>query len=177
MTMMVSDIKVVSLNFVWILFEIRGLPVALTMVATACRLVGETIGPVLQVDEPSTNCLLVRVCVTFPLNTLVRLDKRLRVSPIGVIQVKVKYERLLRRCTDCIMINHKELCCPRRLEVAPVLAPALVASSIVFRTKTGKSPKKRGLPGASRNKKKLFGEASKVTDSMAPNSSGFLQWL
>ena len=84
---MVFDIKVVPMNFVWILQEIRGLLVALTTVATTCRLVGETIGPVLQVDEPSKNCMLVCVRVTFPLNALVRLDKRLRVSPIGVIQV------------------------------------------------------------------------------------------
>lgn len=43
--------------------------------------------------------------------------------------------------------------------------------------KTGKSPKKRGRPRGSCNKKKLFGEASEVSNSMAPSSSGFLQWL
>ncbi|KAL6132645.1 hypothetical protein ACLB2K_064885 [Fragaria x ananassa] len=47
-----SYIRQVPLNFIWIWVEILGLLAALTTVATT-RLVGETIGPVLQVDQHS----------------------------------------------------------------------------------------------------------------------------
>ncbi|KAL6225665.1 hypothetical protein ACLB2K_004514 [Fragaria x ananassa] len=75
---------VVPLDFVWIWVDIQDLPVAL-MKPAMTQLVGETIGPVLKVDERGINNGLVRVRLTLPLHDLVRLERRIRVSPEDVI--------------------------------------------------------------------------------------------
>ncbi|KAL6125329.1 hypothetical protein ACLB2K_073388 [Fragaria x ananassa] len=62
-----SDIMAVPLTFVCIWVEIKGLPPALTTAATA-RLVGETIGPILQVDQYGLNRGNACVRITLPLN-------------------------------------------------------------------------------------------------------------
>ncbi|KAL6141294.1 hypothetical protein ACLB2K_059584 [Fragaria x ananassa] len=90
-----SDIMVSLLDFVWIWVEIQNLSAAITTSVTT-KLVSETIGPVLQVDNLDINHGLVRVRLTLPLNDIVRLDRRIRVSPIDVITVKFKYDRLKR---------------------------------------------------------------------------------
>ncbi|KAL6197003.1 hypothetical protein ACLB2K_032616 [Fragaria x ananassa] len=90
---------------------VEDLPAALTMPATV-QLVGETIGPMLKVDECKINNELVRVCLTLPLHDPVRLERRIRVSPEDVIMVKFRYERLLGRSKDCAMINHGGFPCP-----------------------------------------------------------------
>ncbi|KAL6179092.1 hypothetical protein ACLB2K_050608 [Fragaria x ananassa] len=63
-----SNIRYVSLDFVWIWVEIQELPAALKTVATA-GLIGKTIESVLQ----------VRVSLTLSLNDSVRLDRRIKV--------------------------------------------------------------------------------------------------
>ncbi|KAL6225033.1 hypothetical protein ACLB2K_003885 [Fragaria x ananassa] len=80
-----SHLMVVPLDFVWIWVDIQDLLAALTTSATA-RLVGETIGLVLQVDERGINNGLVRVRrLTLPLHDPVRLERRIRISPEDVI--------------------------------------------------------------------------------------------
>ena len=78
---------------------------ALTTAATR-RLVGETIGPVLEVDNRGINHGVVQVRLTLPLYEPVRLDRRIRVSPIDVITMKFSYGELLGRCRTYAMINH-----------------------------------------------------------------------
>ncbi|KAL6222338.1 hypothetical protein ACLB2K_005730 [Fragaria x ananassa] len=75
-----SDVMVVPLDFVWIWVDIHDLPATLTTPATT-QLVGETIGPVLKVDERGINNGLVRVRLTLPLHDPVHLGRRIRVSP------------------------------------------------------------------------------------------------
>ncbi|KAL6144890.1 hypothetical protein ACLB2K_055580 [Fragaria x ananassa] len=120
-----SDIRSVPLDSVWIWVGIQGLPAVLSTVATA-RLVVETIGVVLQVDHGGFQRGLARVRVTLPLNQPVRLDRRIRVSPMDVLQVTYKYERLIGRCRTCSMLNHDEETCPLESEevVPPTSAPS-----------------------------------------------------
>ncbi|KAL6195197.1 hypothetical protein ACLB2K_030817 [Fragaria x ananassa] len=79
-----SDIIEVSLDFVWIWVEIMGFPATLSAVATT-RLVAETIGIVLQVNDGVFQRNVMRVRVTLPLHQLVCLDRRIRVSPDDVL--------------------------------------------------------------------------------------------
>ncbi|KAL6176684.1 hypothetical protein ACLB2K_053317 [Fragaria x ananassa] len=187
------------------------------------RLVGETIIPVLQVDERGINNGLVRVRLTLRLHDPVHLERRIRVSPEDVITVKFWYELLLGRCRDCAMINHGGLPCASLQEPpSPVASPAIQLTAppmMVFRgnthvslsipqrerekedddgskrarhslvmvpmplnpnelgfsvvvdgilsiVRTGKSPKKRGRPCGSKNKKPNLIEN---LDSMAPS--------
>ncbi|KAL6140618.1 hypothetical protein ACLB2K_058916 [Fragaria x ananassa] len=100
----------------------QDLPAAMT----TTRLVGETTDPVLQVNERGINNGLVRVRLTLHLHDLVRLERRIRVSSKDVITVKFRYERLLERCRDCAMINHRGLPCPSLQEPpSPVVFPAI----------------------------------------------------
>ncbi|KAL6191188.1 hypothetical protein ACLB2K_037579 [Fragaria x ananassa] len=89
-----SEIMLVPLDFVWILVEISGPLIALTTTATT-RVVGQTIEYVLLVDQPSVNRGVVLVLVTVPLNKHVCLDRRIRVSPMDVLQIKFCYESLM----------------------------------------------------------------------------------
>ncbi|KAL6180457.1 hypothetical protein ACLB2K_047120 [Fragaria x ananassa] len=100
-----SNIRYVSLDFVWIWVEIQELPAALTTVATA-GLIGKTIESVLQ----------VRVSLTLSLNDSVRLDRRTKVPHVVGFTVKFRYDRLLGRCRTCAMINHGGLPCSREQE-------------------------------------------------------------
>nr|XP_011470510.1 PREDICTED: uncharacterized protein At4g02000-like [Fragaria vesca subsp. vesca] len=131
-----SDIMAVPLDFVWLWVRIEGLPAALSTAATA-RLVAETIGAVLQVDNGGFQRGLARVRITLPLNQPVRLDRRIRVSPTDVLQVIYRYERLVGRCRTCFMLNHGGEACPRETEEVVDLgseAPrAPVPPPIVFR--------------------------------------------
>ncbi|KAL6205210.1 hypothetical protein ACLB2K_022472 [Fragaria x ananassa] len=77
--------------------EIQGLLAALSTTATA-RLVAETIGFVLQVDRGGFQHGIARGRLTLPLHQPVRLERRIRVSPVDVIQVFSRYGRLLRHC-------------------------------------------------------------------------------
>ncbi|KAL6130797.1 hypothetical protein ACLB2K_069176 [Fragaria x ananassa] len=100
-----SDIMAVPLDFVCLWVRIEGLPAALSTAATA-RLVAETIGAVLQVDNGGFQRGLARVRITLPLNQPVRLDRRIRVSPTDVLQVIYRYERLVERCRTCSMLGY-----------------------------------------------------------------------
>nr|XP_011459640.1 PREDICTED: uncharacterized protein LOC105350015 [Fragaria vesca subsp. vesca] len=73
------DIIVVPLDFVWIWMEIERLPAALTTTPTT-KLIGETIGEVLQVDHPDINKGVARVRLTLPLHNPMRLERRSRMS-------------------------------------------------------------------------------------------------
>lgn len=75
-----SEIMAVPLDFFWIWVEVRDLPAALTTDASI-RLVGETISPVLTVDQEGKRGGTARARVTLPLNNLVCMDRRLWVSP------------------------------------------------------------------------------------------------
>ncbi|KAL6196425.1 hypothetical protein ACLB2K_032040 [Fragaria x ananassa] len=123
---------------IWV--DIHDLLVVVTTSVMA-RLVRETIDPVLQVDERGINNGLVRVRLTLPLHDLVRLETRIRVSPEDLITVKFRYERLLGRCRDCIMINHGGgLPCPSVQEPpSPVVSPMIQSAAppmMVFRGNT-----------------------------------------
>lgn len=89
----------VPLDFVWILVEIIGLPVALSTVATT-RMVTETIETVLQVDNGGFQ--RSRVSSHQP----VRLDHRIKASSDDVLLVTYKYEQLLGCCRTYAMINY-----------------------------------------------------------------------
>ncbi|KAL6190958.1 hypothetical protein ACLB2K_037352 [Fragaria x ananassa] len=106
-----SDIMGLQLDFFWIWVEICDLPATLTTEATL-RLVGETIRPVVNVDQAGLRRGSIRVRVTLPLNSQVRKDKRLHVSPKDVIRVQYRYERLVVLCKDCMMLNHGGIPCP-----------------------------------------------------------------
>lgn len=67
-----SDIMVVPLDFVWIWVEIEGLIGALTTMPTT-RLIEETIGEVLQVENVGFSKGVVRVRLTLPLNNVIFL--------------------------------------------------------------------------------------------------------
>ncbi|KAL6142967.1 hypothetical protein ACLB2K_061242 [Fragaria x ananassa] len=70
---------VVPLDFFWIWMEVCDLPAALTTKATLW-MVRETIGPVLNVDHARLRRRSTRVRVTLPLNSPVRMDRRLYVD-------------------------------------------------------------------------------------------------
>lgn len=60
-----SDLMAVPLNFIWILVEIQDPLAALTTTTTA-QVVGETIGPVLRIDEHGISQGTMRVRVYLP---------------------------------------------------------------------------------------------------------------
>ncbi|KAL6202271.1 hypothetical protein ACLB2K_025979 [Fragaria x ananassa] len=112
MTMMVYLISWPSpLDFVWIWVSIQNLPPRL-MTGPTMRLVGETIGPIMQVDLAALRCGEARVLLSLPLHNPVRLKQRLWVSLLDVITVTYKYERLLGSCRVCMRIDHGGLPCP-----------------------------------------------------------------
>ncbi|KAL6185384.1 hypothetical protein ACLB2K_041518 [Fragaria x ananassa] len=133
-----SDIMVVPLDFFWIWVEVCDLPVALTTNATL-RLVGETIRPILNVDQAGLRRGSTRVCVTLPLNSPVRMDRRPCMSPNYVIKVQYMYERLVGLCK---VLNHGGLSSPNAQDIeegtgapiGPVAAPTF--PSMVFRAKS-----------------------------------------
>ncbi|KAL6219559.1 hypothetical protein ACLB2K_007318 [Fragaria x ananassa] len=110
-----SDIMVVPLDFFWIWVEVCDLPVTLTT-ETTLWLVGDTIRPILNVDQVRLRRGSTRVRVTLPLNSPMRMDRRLRVSLEDVIWVQYKYESLVGLCRDCMMLNHGGLPCPNAQE-------------------------------------------------------------
>ncbi|KAL6125170.1 hypothetical protein ACLB2K_073229 [Fragaria x ananassa] len=126
----------VPLDFIWMWVEICDLQ--LTTNATM-RLIGKTIGSLLQVDHMSPRNGVARVRMTLPLNDLVRLDRMLRVLSEDVIHIQYRYERLVDRCRDCMVLNHDGLACPRSLETSAdqgmqsETAVVTVAPPIVFR--------------------------------------------
>lgn len=77
------------------------------------NLIGETIGPVLMVDQQVLHRKVARVKVSLPLNEQVQLSQRISVSLVVVIELQFKYKRLLGRCRDWSMINHCHAPCPR----------------------------------------------------------------
>ncbi|KAL6127653.1 hypothetical protein ACLB2K_071016 [Fragaria x ananassa] len=135
------DIMAVPLDFFWIWVEICDLPATLTTEATL-RLVGETIRLVLNVDQAGLRRGSTRVRVTLPLNSLVRKDRRLRVSPEDMIRVQYRYERLVGLCRDCMMLNHGGIPCPNAQDAKEgtrdPLGPAAASAAppIVFRANT-----------------------------------------
>ncbi|KAL6144229.1 hypothetical protein ACLB2K_054924 [Fragaria x ananassa] len=118
----------------------QDLPTTLTTAATAC-LVGKTIVPVLQVDQQGINSGQIRVCLTLPLNDLVRPKRRIRVSLEDVLTVKFRYDQLLGLCRDCFTINHEPPSPVALLVVNPPIAPPLM----VFR---GNAPISLSVPNA-----------------------------
>ncbi|XP_062020904.1 uncharacterized protein LOC133737342 [Rosa rugosa] len=89
-----SDISAVKLDFVWIWVEVQGLPPGILTEPTI-RLVGETIGEVLQVDQTALRQGSAHVRLVLPINDSVRLNRRVRVSPIDILTLQFLYERLL----------------------------------------------------------------------------------
>ncbi|KAL6145236.1 hypothetical protein ACLB2K_055924 [Fragaria x ananassa] len=88
----------------------------------------------LKIDEHGISRGTVHVRVSLPLNDLMLLEKRLRVSPTDVIKSSLfTYERLLERCRACMMINHVGLRCPRPMEADPVQVPPPTTPPMVFR--------------------------------------------
>ncbi|KAL6129437.1 hypothetical protein ACLB2K_072787 [Fragaria x ananassa] len=146
----------VPLTFMWIWVEIKGLPPTLATAATA-RLVGETIGPILQIDQSGLNRSNARVHITLPLNDPVRLERRIRVSLVDVLQVSYCYERLLGCCRDCMMINHGGLRCPRVLEDSQAVAPPpTTPPTMVFRASaSGSGSTSLSVPAVSLPKEKM----------------------
>ncbi|KAL6127181.1 hypothetical protein ACLB2K_075223 [Fragaria x ananassa] len=136
-----SDIMVVLHDFFWIWVEICDLPTTFTTEVTL-RLVVETIRLVLNVDQAGLRRGSTRVRVTLPLNSLVRKDRRLRVSPEDVIRVQYRYERFVGLCRDCMMLNHGGIPCPNAQDAeegtGALLGPAAApeAPPIVFRANT-----------------------------------------
>ncbi|KAL6206154.1 hypothetical protein ACLB2K_023403 [Fragaria x ananassa] len=55
----------------------------------------------------------VRVCLTLSLDEPVKMQRRIRVSPIDVLEIDVRYERLVDRYCECSMLIHGGLPCPR----------------------------------------------------------------
>ncbi|KAL6178653.1 hypothetical protein ACLB2K_050171 [Fragaria x ananassa] len=133
-----GDIMAVPLHFFWIWVEVCDLPAKLTIDATV-RLVGKTIGLVLNINQSGLMIGSTRVSVTLTLNNLVRIDRCLHVSPKYVIKVQYMYERLVGLCRDCMMLNHGGMVCPKAQEAVeetedlngPVAAAA--TPLIVFR--------------------------------------------
>ena len=172
-----SDIMAVPLDFVWIWVEIFHLPAALTTEATA-RLVGETIGPVLQVDTRSFTQGRVRVRLTLSLHDPVFLHRRLRISPEDIITVEYRYERLLGRCGNCMMINHGGLRCPRVEEMSsdePVTespAPPPTIAPMVFRANSQPTLEAPSvIPGPPKEKRQIQVREHEVFES-PPRVSG-----
>lgn len=84
---------------------IFSLPPALLTEITV-RLVGETIGPAVQMDPEVLGRGTTRVRLVHPLNAPVKANQRLRVSPSDIITVEYKYERLIGRCRTCFRLGH-----------------------------------------------------------------------
>ncbi|KAL6209361.1 hypothetical protein ACLB2K_020303 [Fragaria x ananassa] len=134
-----SDIVVVPLDFVWIWVAVSGLPPG-WITETSVRLIGETIGDVLGVDGQGVRLGNPRVRVSLPLNELVWLSRWVRVSPVDVLELFFRYERLLGRCRDCAMINHGGLRCSSMVVVEAVLVPPSKSGpEMVFRSATSSS--------------------------------------
>ncbi|KAL6218078.1 hypothetical protein ACLB2K_011295 [Fragaria x ananassa] len=87
------------------------------------RLVGETIGPVLGVDGQGLRSGNLWVRVSLHLNERVRLSCRVRVSPVDVIELHFRYERMFERCRVCSMISHGGQRCPIMAEAEAALMP------------------------------------------------------
>ncbi|KAL6225618.1 hypothetical protein ACLB2K_004467 [Fragaria x ananassa] len=98
------------------------------------RLVCETIGLVLIVDQNNINQGIVRVRLTLSLDEPVKMQPWIRFFPIDVLEIDFRYERLVGRCRDCFMLNHGGLLCPRKRDEAPVVTPSpAIAPLMVFR--------------------------------------------
>ncbi|PRQ29903.1 hypothetical protein RchiOBHm_Chr5g0018871 [Rosa chinensis] len=82
------------------------------------RLVGGTIGEVLEVDRPALRRGDARVRLVLSIHDPVHLDRRVRVSPSDVLTLRFRYERLLGRCHSCAMLNHGGQRCLRVDELA-----------------------------------------------------------
>ncbi|KAM5587203.1 hypothetical protein ABKV19_005910 [Rosa sericea] len=142
-----SEIPAVKLDFVWIWVVLQGIPPGILTEPTV-RLVGGTIGDVLEVDRVALRHGEARVRLTLPIDDPVRLDRRVRVSPVDVLTLRFRYERLLGRCRLCALLNHGGQRCPREDEVevdtvaeegsSQALGPPLPA--IVFRANSQPSP-------------------------------------
>lgn len=72
-----SNIVVIPLYFIQIWVQIIGLLPAL-LTATTRRVVGKTLGPVLQVDQAGFRWVIFRVRVSLPLSNLMRLQQQLQ---------------------------------------------------------------------------------------------------
>ncbi|XP_024164295.1 uncharacterized protein LOC112171328 [Rosa chinensis] len=116
------------------------IPAGILMEPTV-RLVGGTIREVLEVDRVALRRGEARVRLTLPINDPVRLDSRVRVSPIDILTLRFRYERLLGRCSLCALLNHGRQRCLREgeVEVDTVVeedltqAPGLALPALVFR--------------------------------------------
>ncbi|XP_024161644.1 uncharacterized protein LOC112168940 [Rosa chinensis] len=107
-----SEISAVLLDFVWIWVILDGIPPGILTEPTV-RLVGRTIGEVLEVDRPALRRGDARVKLVLSIHDLVRLNRTVRVSPSDVLTLRFRYKRLLGRCHSCAMLNHGGQRCPR----------------------------------------------------------------
>ncbi|KAM5587295.1 hypothetical protein ABKV19_005960 [Rosa sericea] len=107
-----SEISSVKLDFVWIWVTMEGIPLGILTEPTV-RLVGGTIGEVMEVDRTVLRRGDARVRLVLSINDPVRLNRRVRVSPVDVLTLRFRYERLLGRCHSCAMLNHGGQRCPR----------------------------------------------------------------
>ncbi|KAL6219110.1 hypothetical protein ACLB2K_012316 [Fragaria x ananassa] len=136
----------------------------------------ETIGPILKVDQVGLRRGSTLMRVMLPLNSPVRMDRRLRLSPEDVIKVQYRYERLVGLCKDCLILNHGGFPCPNAQEteegtgalVGLVVAPA--APPIVFRANSQVSLVVPSMPALFREKRPvqirdvaMFPSPTKVT--------------
>ncbi|XP_062007499.1 uncharacterized protein LOC133724697 [Rosa rugosa] len=142
-----SEIPAVKLDFVWIWVALQGIPLGILTEPTV-RLVGGTIGEVLEVDRVALSRGEARVRLTLPINDPVRLDRRVRVSLVDVLTLRFWYERLLGRCRLCALLNHGGQRCPREDEVeadtvveeSSPQAPGPALPALVFRANSQPSP-------------------------------------
>lgn len=116
----VSSIDEVPLAFVWIWVQIHGIPPTFLMMATI-TLIGETLGPVLMVDQCGVREELAKVRVALPLHKHVFLEKKVTFSPMEEYGLTFKYGRLL----VCAQLNHVEAPCP---DIVPSGVPSSAVS-------------------------------------------------
>ena len=136
-----SDPALVPLDFINIWVEVSGLPPELTT-RPSIVVVRETIGPVLEVEGNLILQGIAKVRVALPLHGVVRLARRVRVSPSAVLALTFKYERLMGRCRSCSRIDHCGDRCPQSSAPAVVapLRPTVPVSDLVFRASSSAPP-------------------------------------
>ncbi|KAM5562530.1 hypothetical protein ABKV19_017646 [Rosa sericea] len=142
-----SEIAAVKLDFVWIWVVLEGIPPGILTYPTV-KLVGGTIGEVLEVDRLALRRGEARVRLILSINDPVRLDRRVRVSPTDVLTLRFRYERLLGRCRLCALLNHGGQRCPREdesetdtvVEEGSQQVSGLALPALVFRANSQPSP-------------------------------------
>lgn len=120
-----SSINEVPLNFVWIWVQIHGIPPAFLTMATIA-LIGETLGPVLTVDQRGVREGLARVRVALPLHKPIRLEKKVLFSSTEEYGLTFKYDHLLGQCKLCARLDHMGAPC---LDIVPSGIPGSAGPS------------------------------------------------